>query len=265
MSRKLFWIIAVSAAAAGATPLASALAARGTEPRALPKGDLVVAFSGTGGGSYRFHQPALGGDASACRVAATTYTEIDTYHWSYRFVLPPGGGSSDTPSTQAGGGQLSGTQQLLQCAGAAAVTSTCTQGLRAPLSSNSAELAYPGVTVGASGRFVTVGAVGELVPSTPQPICTGPSVGVGNLVEGFSQLQASVSFPRARLASTGGAARRFTMAGSGLYRGVTLSGACDSASCAVSTCTDGSGGVEAPSACSFNESYSGTIEVRVVR
>jgi hypothetical protein len=93
--------------------LASALAARGTEPRALPKGDLVVAFSGTGGGSYRFHQPALGGDGSACRVADTTYTEIDTYHWSYRFVLPPGGGSSDTPSTQAGGGQLSGTQPLL--------------------------------------------------------------------------------------------------------------------------------------------------------
>src|ERR1039458_8695069 len=110
MSRKLVWIIAVSAAAAGAPPLASALAARGTEPRALPKGDLVVTFSGTGAGSYRFHQPALGGDGSACRVADTTYTEIDTYHWSYRFVLPPGGGSSDTPSTQAGGGQLSGTQ-----------------------------------------------------------------------------------------------------------------------------------------------------------
>jgi hypothetical protein len=265
MSRKLCWIIAVSAAAAGATPLASALAARGTAPRALPKGDLVVSFSGTGGGSYRFHQPPLGGDGSACRVADTSYIAIDSYRWSYRFVLPPGGGSSDAPSTLAGGGQLSGTQQLLQCAGAAAVTSTCTQALRAPLSSNSADLAYPGVTVGASGRFVTVGAVGELVRSTPQPICDGLSVRVGNLVEGFSQLQASVSFPRALLASTGDAVRRFTIAGSGLYRGVTLSGACDSASCAVSSCTDGSGGVGAPSACSFNESYSGRIEVRVVR
>ncbi len=264
MSRKLFWIAVVSAAAAGAAPL-GALAARSGEPRALPKGDLVVTFSGTGGGSYRYHQPALGGSGSACRAADTTYTEIDTYHWSDRFVLPPGGGASDAPSPQAGGGQLSATEQLLQCAGTAAVTSTCTQALRAPFSGSSADLAYPGVTVGASGRFVTAGAVGELVVATPQPTCSGLGVRVGNLVEGFSQLQASVSFPRALLASTGDAVRRFTMAGSGLYRGVTLSGACDSASCAVSTCTDGSGGVGAPSACSFNESYSGTIEVRVVR
>jgi len=97
MFRRLGWIIAVSAAAAagGPAPLASALAARSPETRGLPKGDLVVTFSGTGGGSYRFHQPAVGGGGSACRVADATYTEADSYRWSYRFVLPPGGGSSD--------------------------------------------------------------------------------------------------------------------------------------------------------------------------
>jgi hypothetical protein len=88
---------------------------------------------------------------------------------------------------------------------------------------------------------------------------------VGNLVEGFPRLQASVGFSSALLASAGDAVRRFTMAGSGLYDGVALSGACDSASCSVNTCSEGSGAAAVPSACSFNESYSGTIEVRVVR
>ncbi|HVC84188.1 MAG TPA: hypothetical protein VNC12_02950 [Solirubrobacteraceae bacterium] len=268
MSRGLGWIIAVSAAAvaAGSAPLASAFTASSPDRRGLSKGDLVVTFSGSGGGGYRFHQPAVGGSGSACRVADATYSEADSYRWSYRFVLPPGGGSSDTPSTLAAGGQLSGTEQLVECAGATAVTSTCTQALRAPLADNPADLGYPEVTVGAAGRFVTVGAVGELIRSTP-PDCTGFAVVVGNLVEGFPRLQASVGFPSALLASTGDAVRRFTMAGSGRYRGVMLSGDCDSASCAIGTCTDGSGGggVGAPSACSFSESYSGTIEVRVVK
>ena len=264
MFRRLGWIIAVSAVAVGAAPLASALAARSPETRGLPKGDLVVTFSGTGGGSYRFHQPAVGGGGSACRVADATYTEADSYRWSYRFVLPPGGGSTDTPSTLAAAGQLSGTEQLVECVGAAPVTSTCTQALRGPVADNPADLAYPGVTVGAAGRFVTVEAVGELVRSTA-PDCTGFDVVVGNLVEGFPRLQASVGFSSALLASAGDAVRRFTMAGSGLYDGVALSGACDAASCSVNTCSEGSGGAAVPSACSFNESYSGTIEVRVVR
>jgi hypothetical protein len=266
MSRRLGWTIAVSAAfaAAGALPFASALAATRPATRGLPKGDLVVTFSGGGGGGYAFHQPSVGGGGSDCRIPETTYAEADTYRWSYRFVLPPGGGSSETPWALGAGGQLSGTQQVLECAGATAVTSTCTQALRAPLADNPADLAYPGVTVGTAGRFVTVGAVGELVRSTP-PDCTGFAVVVGNLVEGFPQLRASVGFPSALLASTGDVVRHFTMAGSTRYRGVTLSGACDSTSCAVGTCTDGGAGVGAPSACSFNETYSGTIEVRVVR
>ena len=115
MSCKLLRIIAVSAAAAG-TPLASALAANSKGAKGLPKGDLVVTFSGSGGGTYRFQQP-----------------------------------------------------------------------------------------------------------------------------------------------------RRFTMAGSGLYKGVALSGGCNSASCAVNTCANGAGGSGGPSACSFSENYVGTIEVRVVR
>jgi hypothetical protein len=146
------------------------------------------------------------------------------------------------------------------------VTSTCTQGLRAPLSANSGDLAYPGVTVALSGRSVTVGAVGELIPATPQPLCSGIGVLLPSPVEAFAQLQGSVSIPRAALAGTGDVTRRFTIAGSGLYAGVALSANCDSGSCDTATCantaTPGPGG---PSSCSFDESYSGTIEVRVVR
>ena len=151
MSRKLLGMIALSALAAA--PLASAQAAN-RDTRSLPKGDLVVTFSGTGGGTYRFHQPApVGERRGRCRSGDTTYTEIDSYRWSYRFVVPASGGSSDLPSALAGVGQLSGTEQLRQCGGAAAVTSTCMQALRPPLPTNSTDLAYPGVIVAASGRL----------------------------------------------------------------------------------------------------------------
>jgi hypothetical protein len=263
MSRNLVGTIALSVLAA--MPLASALGAN-KDTRTLPKGDLVVTFSGTGGGTYRFHQPAAVGDRRGrCRSGDTAYTEIDSYRWSYRFVVPASGGSSDLPLALAGAGQLSGTEQLRQCGGTAAVTSICTQALRAPLATNTADLAYPGVIVAASGRLVTVGAVGELISSAPQPICTGAGVFLPNLVAGYSQLQASVSFPRAQLASSGDVTRRFTMAGAGLYRGVALSGSCNSVTCDVKTCAEGAARVGTPPACSFSESYSGTIEVRVVR
>jgi hypothetical protein len=263
-----FAVTAAVIAASTAAALASApgaLASRSTHGGELPAGDLVVTFSGFGGGAYRFHEPPLGA-GSACRVADTTYSGTDAYHWIYRFALPPTGGSSDSPIALAAAGQLSATEQLLQCAGTAAVTSTCTQGLRAPLSANSGDLAYPGVTVALSGRSVTVGAVGELIPATPQPLCSGIGVLLPSPVEAFAQLQGSVSIPRAALAGTGDVTRRFTIAGSGLYAGVALSANCDSGSCDTATCantaTPGPGG---PSSCSFDESYSGTIEVRVVR
>jgi hypothetical protein len=228
----------------------------------------VVTFSGSGGGAYRFHEAAVGA-GSSCRAADSTYSETDSYHWRYRFVVSPTGGSSDTPSAAVAGGQLSSSEQLLQCGGVAAVTSSCTQTLEPPLPGNSADLAYPGVLVGLNARFVTVGAVGELIAATPQPICTGVGVLLANPVEAFAQLQASVAIPRAALESSGDVTRRFTIGGSGLYDGVALSGSCNSTGCNPKTCSTtagvGGGGGGPTNACSFNETYSGTIEVRVVR
>jgi hypothetical protein len=264
MSRRLVLAIAVAAFAVTAS-LASAHSAKPKLARTLAKGDLVVIFSGAGGGSYRYHEPASGA-GSACRSADTTYSEADSYRWYYRFVLPPGGGASDVAAAVAGGGEISGTEQLLQCAGLAALTSTCTETLRTPPAVNASDLAYPNVVVGAAGGLVTVGALGELITTSPQATCTGVGVLAPNPVQGFSQLQAAVSIDRATLAATGGVTRHFTMAGSGLYGGLALSGSCNSGGCDVGDCSDSGGaGSGPPTSCSFNESYSGTIEVRIVR
>src|ERR1700722_10132230 len=143
MSRRL--VLAIVVALAATASITDANAARRGVSRSLAKGDIVVIFSGAGGGSYRYHEPAVG-SGNACRSADTTYAEADSYRWYYRFVLPPGGGSSDTPAAVSGGGQVTATEQLLQCAGSAALTSTCTQALRTPPASSS-DLAYPNIVL----------------------------------------------------------------------------------------------------------------------
>jgi hypothetical protein len=263
MSLRTFAALAVIAAMAA--PLADAHAASNRSRHALVKGDLLIIFRGAGQGSYRYHEPAIG-VGSACRSADTTYGETDSYDWDYRFVVAPGGAVSAAPIQLEGGGELNATEALQQCAGAAAVTSTCTQGLDTPAPANAQDLAYPSVVVTAAGKFVTVGALGEMITATPQAICTGLNVFTPNPVEGFSQLQASVSLPRAALQGGATVVRHFTMAGSGLYSGVALSGSCSSVGCSVRNCEDSGGaGSGPPSSCSFSEAYSGTIEVRIIR
>jgi hypothetical protein len=264
MSRRLVLAIALAALAATA-PLAYARSARPKLAHTLAKGDLVVIFSGVGGGSYRYHEPASGA-GNACHSPDTTYSEADSYRWYYRFVLPPGGGTSDVPAAVAGSGQINGTEQLLQCAGAAALTSTCTQNLRTPPSASSSDLAYPNIDVGTAGSTITVGALGELIPASSQATCSGVGVLALNPVQGFSQLQAAVSIDRSSLDATGDVTRHFTMAGSGLYNGIALSGSCNSGGCDTTDCSDSGGaGSGPPNSCNFAESYSGTIEVRLVR
>lgn len=262
-------LLAFVVATAVAAPASGALAAAGRRDADVPagaKGDLLVTFAGAGGGSYRYHEPAQGAPA-ACRSPDTTYTETDSYRWSYRFLLAPSGGTSEVPLATLGGGQLAGTEQLAQCGAAAALTSTCTQALAPPGPANEGDLAYPTVSVGAAGRLVTVGALGELITATTEPSCSGLDVLAPNPVEGFEELQASVSFDRAALESAGVVRRRFTMGESGLYAGVALSGSCSGAGCQLRDCTQAP--APAPAAplagCSFSEDYSGTIEVALVR
>jgi hypothetical protein len=258
-------LAALALLAAFAAPLADAHAAHSRYRHALVKGDLLITFRGSGQGSYRYHEPAVGSGA-ACRSADTTYGETDSYDWDYRFMVPPTGVTGAPPILLLGGGEMNATQLLAQCAGAAAVTSTCTQALNTPTSASAQDLAYPSVVLSAAGKLVTIGVLGEMNTATPQAQCTGLNVFEPNPVEGFSQLQASVSFPRSQLQSTGVVVRHFTMAGSGLYNGVALSGSCDSVGCDVRNCDDSGGaGSGPPSSCSFSEGYSGTIEVRVIR
>jgi len=228
--------LAIAAACLGAALWAAAPVGAAAPRWLSPRGDLVVTFSGSGGGSYRFHDPAEGAGA-ACRSADATYVESDSYSWSFTFVVPPSGGSGGAPVELSGAGQLSGSEQTLRCAGVAATTTTCTQALRPPAPDNAADLDYPGVNVVASARVITVGALGELLRSSAQPSCSGSGTLIPNLVQGFPELQASVTFPRALLVRPDGYRGAFTMSGSGLYAGVPLSGSCNSASCDPANCT----------------------------
>jgi hypothetical protein len=247
-----------------ATALASAPAALGGTVTQGPRGYLMVTFSGSGGGGYRSHDPAEGAGAG-CREPNTSSTETDSYSWSYTFVVPPAGGSGGAPVGVTGSGQISSTEQAGRCSGSPAASTTCSEQLRPPPAGDSGDLAYPDVNVVVSGREVTVGALGELV-ADGSPSCTGPGTLVPNLVQGYSQLQASVTFPRAVLYRTGVYSGTFTMDGSGLYDGVALSGQCSSTSCDTANCTqDLPAGGGAPSSCSYGEDYNGTIEVRTLR
>jgi hypothetical protein len=227
-----------------------------------PRGYLIVTFSGTGGGSYRFQHP----DGAGCRDAATSYSETDSYSWSYTFVVPPTGGRSGGPLALSGAGLLSATQQSDRCGGLAPVTSGCTQSLRPPEAADATDLDYPGIDVVESGRQITVGALGELVGADAQAACSDNASLLANPVPGYAELQASVTFPRAALARTGVYRAPFTMAGAGLYAGVALSGSCNSTSCDTGNCSADQPTASGPSAsCSFSEGYSGTIVVRVAR
>src|SRR5665213_1062800 len=110
-----------------ASPLAAADARGGRDAWAAAKGSLIITFSGVGGGDYRFHAPALGGSGGGCRSAETGYVENDSYSWSDTFVVPPTGGTSNSPVQLVGGGVVSSTEQLGSCAGAAPAASTCTE------------------------------------------------------------------------------------------------------------------------------------------
>ena len=157
-----------------------------------------MTFSGSGGGSYRFHQPGLLG-AAVCRSGDSTYAETDSYSWSYTFVVPPTGGRASAPASMTGTGLLSSVQQTRRCGGTTATTTTCTQTLRPPTQADEADLAFPGVDVVASARQITVGALGELLRPAP-PTCSGDGSLIPNVVRGYLELQASVTFPRSMLA-----------------------------------------------------------------
>jgi hypothetical protein len=262
MLRKLLLLCAAGGAIAA--PIAGARATHGKPVwSSYPRGDLLVIFSGTGGGGYRYHAPAQGAGAS-CRSPDSTYSESDAYSWRDVFVVGPGGGTSDAPVTLTGAGQLSASAQLGACASDAASSGSCTQSLRPPSNHLGGGLAFPGVSVVLSGRLVTVGAVSELVRGAQS--CSGQAQLAPNVVQGYDGLQASVSFPRSLLLRGGDWKAPFTMSGSGLYAGVSLSGSCNAIGCDTANCAQdqpASGGP--PSSCSFGESYSGTIEVRVIR
>src|SRR5579863_7372207 len=121
MLRKLLLLAFAGAAIAAPAAGASANAAKPIWS-SFPRGDLLVIFSGTGGGDYRYHDPSSGTGAS-CHSPDTTYDETDAYSWRDTFVVGPAGGTSDAPITLAGTGQLIGGTQVGPCGSSNASTS----------------------------------------------------------------------------------------------------------------------------------------------
>jgi hypothetical protein len=225
-------------------------------------GSIVVTFVGSGAGSYRYSvSPGASGlgDAS-CTNPAVSYSERDSYSWRFTFMVAHNGGVLAGPLASQGSGLLSATTS--RCASASTAAS-CSLQLTAPTLADSDNLDYPDVSVTVTGSHITVAVIGELVLSPTATGCGGGAYQPSPVV-GFNQLQANVTVSRSALERSGHVSAPFTMAGSGLFAGVALSGACDGLTCQPQSCADvaaSSGGTTA--ACSYNESYAGTVQVRV--
>jgi hypothetical protein len=228
-----------------------------------PPGSIVVTFVGSGSGSYRYSVSPGGnslGEAS-CTNPAVSYSERDSYAWRFTFMVAHDGGVLAGPLASQGSGLLSAT--TAHCASALTGASSCSLQLTAPTPADSDDLDYPDVNVTVTGSHVTVAVIGELVPSPKAAGCGGGAYQPSPVV-GFNQLQANVTLSRSALERSGHVSAPFTMAGSGLFAGVALSGACDGLTCQPQTCEDPAaspGGSTA--ACSYDETYAGTVEVRV--
>jgi hypothetical protein len=263
-------------ALAGATPALS-LASRPSAARAgLQRGDrralgagssasIVVTFAGSGAGGYRYRVPTAGAGiyAVSCPTPAVSYSERDSYSWRFTFTVPATGGVLAGPSRSLGGGLLSGSTS--QCAGSARTVTTCSRQLVAPTLLDGGDLDYPAVSVTVTRTHLTVGVIGELVPSAAVTSCTNGGTYQPGPVSGFAELQANVTIQRAALDRNGHASAPFTMAASGLFAGVALSGGCDGLTCQPLSCQSAAAPAGPGAACSYYEGYAGTVEVRVVK
>lgn len=231
-----------------------------------PASGIVVTFAGSGAGGYRYRVPAprVGLDTASCPTPALSYSERDSYSWRFTFVVPAGGAVLDGPSRSLGAGLLSGSTS--QCAGSAMTVASCSLQLAAPTPLDSDDLDYPAVSVTVTRTHLTVGLIGELVPSARVASCADGASYQPNPVEGFTQLQANVTISRAALSRDGQISAPFTMADSGLFAGVALSRGCDGLTCQPQSCQDSALVPGAPGAsCSYFEGYAGTVEIRVVK
>jgi hypothetical protein len=239
------------------------------ERRALGAGssaNIVVTFAGSGAGGYRYRVPAAGAGlfAVSCPTPAVSYSEHDSYSWRFTFIVPAAGAVLDGPSRSLGGGLLSGSTS--QCAGSATTVTSCSQQLGAPTPLDNDDLGYPAVSVTVTRSHLTIGVIGELVPSAPAASCANGGSYQPNPLAGFTQLQANVTIQRAALERDGHVSVPFTMADSGLFAGVALSGGCDALTCQPLSCQSAGAAPGGRGAdCSYYEGYAGAVEVRVAK
>ena len=172
---------------------------------AAAAGRSLVTFSGTGGGGYRFHEPAAAALGRSAASPDTTYAETDSLQLElHASSCRPAGGTSDAP-VDAGRQRAAERDRAARAVRrrGAASTSTCTQSLRRAVPANAGRPRLSRrdrrrLRAARHGRRARRAAPATRAGRAPVDGALAP-----NLVAGLRRLQASVSFPRALLMRTG--------------------------------------------------------------
>ena len=261
--------VAVAPAPRSPRRRSGALAAR-SEPiwASCPRGDLLVTFSGTR--RRRLPLPRARAGGAGRRVPGARHElRRDRHLQLERHVRRAARAAARATrrSTLAGGGQLTASEQLGPCAGAAAVDEHLHAVAAAAASGRRRRPRLSRRDVVASGRLVTVGALGELLRGARSRRAPAAARSSRTSSQGYSQLQASVSVParaaaaHRRLRGAVHDGRLRPLRGRRAERQLQLD-ELRHQQLHRRTCR---AAAAPPSSCSFDESYSGTIEVRVVR
>jgi hypothetical protein len=220
-------------------------------------GKLTVTFSGSGHGSYRWHQPELdavgatgttgttGGEAQ-CVEPARTLSESDSYTWTFRSAVTQQGRPVAGATTVAGSGTTTSTYTTAACGSAPAATTTCTAPLQAPARGS---ISYPAIAGRIAGKGLRISVQGglQIVPAAlAQPPCSGAyDANPGRL------------YPSGLTASGLSTAHR-------IAAHAADHASCNSSGCSVSTCQSSRGGHGAPVTCSYRESFTAELAIRAV-
>jgi hypothetical protein len=248
MRRSAVAVLAVGVLAVGLAAFAP--------PTARHASGLAISFSGTGHGSYRWHQPevdAIGGTGAtgttgstggeSCVEPARTLTESDSYTWTFTSALTKQGRAIDGATTVAGGGTTTSTYTTSACGSAPAATTTCTAPFQPPARGS---ISYPAIAghVNRKALRITVRGGLQISPTAlEQPPCSGDyDANPGRL------------YPSGLIASGLSTASRTPEHGAD-------HASCNSAGCSVSTCSSSPGGAGAPVSCSYRESFTGELRV----
>ena len=253
MRRSAAQVLAVGVLAAGVLAVTLAASAPATAGQA---GKLAIVFSGSGHGSYRWHQPevdAVGGTGATGTTGATsaegcveperTLSESDSYTWKFTSALTQQGRPVAGATTVAGSGTTTSTYTTAACGSTPAASTTCTAPLGAPMHGS---ISYPAITGHVDGNALRVTVQGGLQIS-PTALEQAPCNGDYDANPGRL-------YPSGLIASGSSTVHRTPVHAAD-------HASCNSNGCSVSTCKSSPGGAGAAVTCSYRESLTGELRI----